>query len=565
MRQRGKLAPAELARIVAGTCAGLAAAHGKNIVHRDLKPDNIFLVRLPDGGEQVKLLDFGIAKVANEKKLTQTGEILGTPRYMAPEQLAAEHDLDGRTDVYALGVILFEALAGKPPYLSTNPTDLIVSILHGKHAPLRSYRPDVTPEIEAVVARAMARAREARYATAVELGDAFVSAALGSATPNRAGPRAGMETAFMGSLADDASAGDKDAALRPGTFSELEQSKLPPEARADTSSPAGTSPKKDELAPGATAPAKPMVSAGAGAQNATVPARISAVPSVSNAAAVPRAPTRSAGSDPGQPTPEGGRMSRPDAVNVAMMPAVTPAVASATTTEDYRLPTTGGRTKLVVIGMLAGGLSAGLAILGLGLAMRSGREDHAAPAAVTVDHAAPTAPLGGEADDAGLPRDAGTTVTGDERPPATTTDTEARTEPARTSTGRREADRNRDRSRGSDAVAMEREDADRGPPPPPTEEAASPPAREPSARELVDQARAALRAGDARRCVDLCDAAVRAGAGPDAIRLRGDCLLGVGDRSRALESYERFCRAAPTHPSIGEVRAIVQGMGGTCN
>jgi len=260
-------------------------------------------------------------------------------------------------------------------------------------------------------------------------------------------------------------------------------------------------------------------------------------------------------------------MSRPDAVNVAMMPAVTPAVASATTTDDYRLPTTGGRTKLVVIGLLAGGLSAGLAILGLGLAMQKGGEEHAAPPAVTVDRALSAAPLAGEADDAGLPRDAGTQVVGDERLPATTgePETEERTEPERTSSERQQADRRRDRSHGSDTVAMEREDADRDRVPPRAEEPASPPAREPSARELVDQARAALRTGDARRCVDLCDAAVRAGAGPDAIRLRGDCLLGVGDRSRALESYERFCRAAPTHPSIGEVRAIVQGMGGTCN
>ncbi|MBW2461279.1 MAG: serine/threonine protein kinase, partial [Deltaproteobacteria bacterium] len=164
--RRGRLSPGELVPIVAGTCAGLAAAHDKGIVHRDLKPDNIFLTQ--DGGAlQVKLLDFGIARLDDAaKKITKTGEILGTPRYMAPELLSAERNLDGRTDTYALGVILFEALAGKPPYLAANPTDLIVAILHAKHPPLGSVCRGLPPAVEAVVARAMARAREARYATA---------------------------------------------------------------------------------------------------------------------------------------------------------------------------------------------------------------------------------------------------------------------------------------------------------------------------------------------------------------------------------------------------------------
>ena len=116
MRREGRVDPADLSPVVAGACAGLAAAHDAGIVHRDLKPDNIFLEET-DAGMQVKLLDFGISKVTGSDKLTQTGEVLGTPRYMAPEQLSAERDLDGRTDVYAMGVILYEALAGarRPP------------------------------------------------------------------------------------------------------------------------------------------------------------------------------------------------------------------------------------------------------------------------------------------------------------------------------------------------------------------------------------------------------------------------------------------------------------------
>jgi hypothetical protein len=85
-----------------------------------------------------------------------------------------------------------------------------------------------------------------------------------------------------------------------------------------------------------------------------------------------------------------------------------------------------------------------------------------------------------------------------------------------------------------------------------------------SATELTDQARSALRDGDPRRCVELTGQALSAGAGPATARLRGDCLLGTGDRSGALAAYERFCRTAPTHPSANEVRAIVEGMGGSC-
>ena len=139
----------ELAPIVAGACGGLSAAHDAGIVHRDLKPDNLFLAETTQG-MQVKLLDFGISKVTGSDKLTHTGEVLGTPRYMAPEQLSAERDLDGRTDVYALGVILYEALAGSPPFVASTPTDLIIAILHGKSAPLRSFRPDLGPDVEAM-------------------------------------------------------------------------------------------------------------------------------------------------------------------------------------------------------------------------------------------------------------------------------------------------------------------------------------------------------------------------------------------------------------------------------
>ncbi|HHH29921.1 MAG TPA: serine/threonine protein kinase, partial [Polyangiaceae bacterium] len=231
--RRGAMEPIELAPIVAGTCAGLSAAHARDIVHRDLKPDNIFLCPT-HYGVQVKLLDFGISKVCGAERLTKTGEVLGTPRYMSPEQLGAEHDVDGRADVYALGVILYEALAHKPPFLASTPTDLIIAILNGKVAPLRAARPDVSSNVEGVVMRAMSKLREARFDTAKDLAEAYIEAAGGVASVRRQQRRGLATRALGGKVAVAAlavpttspppkSEGSVAGALRLGTFSGLRE------------------------------------------------------------------------------------------------------------------------------------------------------------------------------------------------------------------------------------------------------------------------------------------------------------------------------------------------------
>ncbi|NOY90581.1 MAG: serine/threonine protein kinase [Deltaproteobacteria bacterium] len=228
--RRGPMSPASLCPIVTGAAAGLAAAHEEGIVHRDLKPDNIFLCSLGAGKpEQVKLLDFGISKVVDYERLTRTGQILGTPRYMAPEQLSADHDLGLRVDIYAFGVILYEALAGCPPFLASSPSDLIVAVLHGKVVPLRSCRADVPPELEAIVMRAMARESSARYDSALELAAAFIDVARprGSGVKLRAGQRTKLVGSFApGELPDSELS---DSGLRPGTFSALPQRPSAPE------------------------------------------------------------------------------------------------------------------------------------------------------------------------------------------------------------------------------------------------------------------------------------------------------------------------------------------------
>ncbi len=157
-------------------CTGVQAAHDAGIVHRDLKPENLFLVTQEDGTPFVKLLDFGISKFdptrTGDQSLTQDGAQLGTPYYMSPEQILAQ-PVDGRTDIYSLGVVLYECLAGRRPFEAETLPQLTVLIHQGDCPALQSLRADVPPALAAVVGRAMARDREARYATPAELAAAL--------------------------------------------------------------------------------------------------------------------------------------------------------------------------------------------------------------------------------------------------------------------------------------------------------------------------------------------------------------------------------------------------------
>lgn len=237
IRRDRKLTPQQLSPVVTGAAAGLAAAHRNDVIHRDLKPDNVFLVGDPI---QVKLLDFGISKVFGLAKLTRTGQILGTPRYMAPEQLAADDDVDQRIDVYAMGVILYEALAGTPPFGGTNASELVVAIIRGRPVPLRTYCPTIDPALEAVVMRAISRSRDARYESALELAEAWVSVV--DPRPKKSASKGALATSFFGGMeavglaqVDTANPAPESAppakeGLRAGTFPEMKELKpvLPP-------------------------------------------------------------------------------------------------------------------------------------------------------------------------------------------------------------------------------------------------------------------------------------------------------------------------------------------------
>jgi serine/threonine-protein kinase len=166
---------ARAADIVRQTADALGAAHDMGIVHRDLKPDNIMVARTREGADWVKVVDFGIAKAAGAgaeaQKVTKTGHVIGTPDYMSPEQLAGDR-LDGRSDIYALGLVAYNLLTGKLPFPSDSQQESMIMRLTEKPQPLAEARPDITwsADLQAVMDKVLERDVDARYRTAPEFG-----------------------------------------------------------------------------------------------------------------------------------------------------------------------------------------------------------------------------------------------------------------------------------------------------------------------------------------------------------------------------------------------------------
>jgi eukaryotic-like serine/threonine-protein kinase len=170
-----RLPEQRILRIVSQAASALAAAHAKGIVHRDIKPENLFLLRRKDQ-DFVKVVDFGISKslrasdeAEEQPRLTQTGMVLGTPLYMSPEQARGDDELDARVDIYALGVIMYEASTGRVPFVGSNYLSVISQVLNEDATPPREIRPELSEEFEAIVQRAMAKDRDERYAAANDL------------------------------------------------------------------------------------------------------------------------------------------------------------------------------------------------------------------------------------------------------------------------------------------------------------------------------------------------------------------------------------------------------------
>jgi eukaryotic-like serine/threonine-protein kinase len=150
--------------VIAQLCDALNYAHEQGVVHRDVKPANVFL--LTDG--TVKLLDFGIAKVTTST-LTRQGDVLGSASYMSPEQVAGSDSVDGRADIFSIGVVLYELLAGRKPFHAEAPTAIIMKILHEDPPPIENFVPGLPPQLIAAVNKSLAKKPEDRFQTAGEL------------------------------------------------------------------------------------------------------------------------------------------------------------------------------------------------------------------------------------------------------------------------------------------------------------------------------------------------------------------------------------------------------------
>ena len=156
--QKSTLVPAKQAlQIVATVAEALDYAHGQGVIHRDVKPPNIMILKQ----RLVKVMDFGIAKMASASK-TQSSMIVGTPRYMSPEQ-ATGKDVDGRSDVFSLGIVLFELLTGERPFDAENMPALVTRIAKAPHAPLMKYRRDLPTRVQSIVDRALQKEIQNRY------------------------------------------------------------------------------------------------------------------------------------------------------------------------------------------------------------------------------------------------------------------------------------------------------------------------------------------------------------------------------------------------------------------
>jgi serine/threonine-protein kinase len=271
LARRGKLPPVEVVSVVTQVARALRRAAEAGFVHRDLKPGNIFVVRGDEDDELIKVLDFGIAKAPGlvDDDTTRTGIMVGSPRYVSPEQARGSRSVDHRSDLWSLAVIAYRALTGQLPFRGADVADLIFDICRGTAAPPSRHEPTLDPEMDAFFERALAREPDARFQSAKELALAFAKAA-GEAPPRsissgqlRAvllGP--GRATLATYPAHPPAAAPSSPAATR--TVTPLEATRASPQGPASARAPevvdraattrAPVEPRHDRLAPEATTP-----------------------------------------------------------------------------------------------------------------------------------------------------------------------------------------------------------------------------------------------------------------------------------------------------------------------
>jgi serine/threonine-protein kinase len=198
---RGAMPPEQVEAIAVQMCRALAAAHSKGIVHRDLKPHNVQLVIKADGALQVKILDFGVAKIlaspdGEQSVKTRTGSLMGTPLYMSPEQCKGAGVLDHRTDIYSLGVILFEMIAGQPPFTAEGVGELFAKHMLEEAPQLTDFAPNAPPHMAAAIMKSLAKDPNARFASMDDFRKAITGEVkvVAPVTVTRGGTRAFSST-----------------------------------------------------------------------------------------------------------------------------------------------------------------------------------------------------------------------------------------------------------------------------------------------------------------------------------------------------------------------------------
>ena len=204
IRSSPGVSPSDAARYVLQACEALAEAHAAGIVHRDLKPANLFLAQQPDRSVSVKVLDFGISKApVGTGGITSTQAVMGSPHYMSPEQLVSAKHVDPRSDVWSLGIVLYEVLVGAPPFTGDTMPEIVAKILQSPLPSLRALRPDVPAEFEQVIARCTAKDPIARFADVADLARALVAFAPDAA---RSADRAARILGLSGAPSTDSPA-----------------------------------------------------------------------------------------------------------------------------------------------------------------------------------------------------------------------------------------------------------------------------------------------------------------------------------------------------------------------
>ena len=169
IKKRAFIPLKEKLRWVSHICEGLEYAHGHGVIHRDIKPGNVFITK--EG--KLKILDFGLARLASSE-MTRSGMLLGSPYYMSPEQVKGSQDIDGRSDLFSVGVVLYELLSYRRPFEADTPTSVCFQIVSESHHPIRLVLPGCPPELEHIINRALSKDRETRYQSGSELTAALL-------------------------------------------------------------------------------------------------------------------------------------------------------------------------------------------------------------------------------------------------------------------------------------------------------------------------------------------------------------------------------------------------------